>query len=137
VSLSALYVDTSALLRATLETGTTREVEARLESAQTLLTSRLTLVEAARALLRVRQLGRVSESRIADVERELEQLWARCELWELTPAVCELARQVAPGKTLRALDALHLATFLLARRRIEGLVLLTVDDRLRDAVGEA
>jgi len=135
--LSALYVDTSALLRATLETGTTREVEARLESAQTLLTSRLTLVEAARALLRVRQLGRVSESRIADVERELEQLWARCELWELTPAVCELARQVAPGKTLRALDALHLATFLLARRRIEGLVLLTVDDRLRDAVGEA
>jgi len=135
--LSALYVDTSALLRATLETGTTREVEARLESAQTLLTSRLTLVESARALLRVRQLGRVSESRIADVERELEQLWARCELWELTPAVCELARHVAPGKTLRALDALHLATFLLARRRIEGLVLLTVDDRLREAVGEA
>jgi predicted nucleic acid-binding protein len=130
-------VDTSALLRATLETGTTREVEARLESAQTLLTSRLTLVEAARALLRVRQLGRVSESRIADVERELEQLWARCELWELTPAVCELARHVAPGKTLRVLDALHLATFLLARRRIEGLVLLTVDDRLREAVGEA
>jgi uncharacterized protein len=137
MSLSALYVDTSALLRATLETGTTREVEARLETAQTLLTSRLTLVEAARALLRVRQLGRVSESRIADVERELEQLWARCELWELTPAVCELARHVAPGKTLRALDALHLATFLLARRRIEGLVLLTVDDRLREAVGEA
>lgn len=135
--MSALYVDTSALLRATLETGTTREVEARLESAQTLLTSRLTLVEAARALFRVRQLGRVSESRIADVERELEQLWARCELWELTPAVCELARHVAPGKTLRALDALHLATFLLARRRIEGLVLLTVDDRLREAVGEA
>ncbi len=85
----------------------------------------------------MRQLGRVSESRIADVERELEQLWARCELWELTPAVCELARHVAPGKTLRTLDALHLATFLLARRRIEGLVLLTVDDRLRDAVGEA
>lgn len=135
--MSALYVDTSALLRATLETGTTREVEARLGSAQTLLTSRLTLVETARALLRVRQLGRVTESRIADVERELERLWARCELWELTPTVCELARHVAPGKTLRALDALHLATFLLARRRIEGLVLLTVDDRLREAVGEA
>lgn len=133
----ALYVDTSALLRATLETGTTREVEARLESAPILLTSRLTLVEAARAMIRVRQLGRVSESRIVDVERELERLWARCELWELTPAVCEMARHVAPGRILRALDALHLATFLLARRRIEGLTLLTVDDRLREAVGEA
>jgi predicted nucleic acid-binding protein len=135
--LPALYVDTSALLRATLETGTTREVEARLESAPILLTSRLTLVEAARAMIRVRQLGRVSESRIVDVERELERLWARCELWELTPAVCEMARHVAPGRILRALDALHLATFLLARRRIEGLTLLTVDDRLREAVGEA
>jgi len=51
--------------------------------------------------------------------------------------VCELARHVAPGKTLRALDALHLATFLLARRRIEGLALLTVDDRLREAAGES
>lgn len=135
--MSALYVDTSALLRATLETGTTPDVESRLESARVLLTSRLALVEAARALLRVRQLGLVPESRIVDVERELDRFWARCELWELSTAVCELARHVAPAKTLRALDALHLATFLLARRRIEGLGLLTVDDRLRQAAGEA
>jgi predicted nucleic acid-binding protein len=44
-----------------------------------------------------------------------------------------LACQVAPGRPLRALDALHLATFLLARRRIAGLELLTVDERLREA----
>jgi hypothetical protein len=40
---------------------------------------------------------------------------------------------VAPGKPLRALDALHLATFVLARRRIDGLEMFTVDDRLREA----
>jgi hypothetical protein len=34
---------------------------------------------------------------------------------------------------LRALDALHLATFLMAQRRIEGLDLLTADARLEDA----
>ena len=44
-------------------------------------------------------------------------------------------RHVAPDRALRTLDALHLATFLLARRRIEGLELLTADERLEDAAG--
>jgi hypothetical protein len=34
---------------------------------------------------------------------------------------------------LRSLDALHLATFSLARREIPGLRLLSADDRLRSA----
>jgi hypothetical protein len=52
----------------------------------------------------------------------------------MTRSVCEMARQVAPTKLLRTLDALHLATFVLARERIEGLELITVDDRLRAAL---
>jgi len=83
----------------------------------------------------LRQLGRVSEAKLADAQREVSAVWARCELWELTPAVCEMARQVAPGSPLRTLDALHLATFVLARERIEGLELVTVDDRLQAALG--
>jgi predicted nucleic acid-binding protein len=53
----------------------------------------------------------------------------------LTQTVCETARHVAPGTPLRALDALHLATFVVARRRIAGLELLTADERLRAAAG--
>jgi predicted nucleic acid-binding protein len=98
-----------------------------------LVTSRLSLVESARAILRVRRRGGVAEGRLADAERELESLWSRCELWELSGAVCELASHVAPHKALRALDALHLATFLIARRRLESLELLTADERLQDA----
>jgi predicted nucleic acid-binding protein len=44
-----------------------------------------------------------------------------------------MACQVAPTSTLRTLDALHLATYLLARRRIADLELLTADQRLLDA----
>ena len=69
----------------------------------------------------------VAEKSVADARRELEGLWSRCELWELSPAVCDLAARLAPDKLLRTLDALHLATFLLARARIEGLELLTAD----------
>jgi predicted nucleic acid-binding protein len=128
-------VDTSAALRAVLERGTTPEIESRISAAPLLAASRLALVESARALLRIRQRGAVAESRLADARRELDALWSRCELWELTPAVCDLAAVVAPDAALRTLDALHLATFLLARRRIEGLELLTADDRLRQAAG--
>jgi predicted nucleic acid-binding protein len=130
-----LYLDTSAVLRAALESGTTPDVESRIRAAPVLVTSRLSLVESERALLRARSVKGVAEGRLADAEREIEAIWARCEIWELTRAVCEVARQVAPRKPLRTLDALHLATFVLARRRIAGLELLTVDTRLADAAG--
>jgi predicted nucleic acid-binding protein len=101
------------------------------------LTSRLTLVESSRALIRVRQLGVVSETRLADVARQLDALWARCDVWELTPAVCELAAALAPSRALRTLDAVHLATFLIARRRIGDVELLTGDSRLSEAASQA
>ncbi len=132
---TCLYLDTSAVLRAIVENGTSPEVEARIAAAPALVTSRLSLVESSRALHRLRQLGRVSEAKLADAQREVSAVWARCELWELTPAVCEMARHVAPGSSLRTLDALHLATFVLAREKIEGLELVTVEDRLQAALG--
>ncbi len=101
---AALYLDTSVALRATVERGTTPDIEARMAAAPVLVTSRLSLVESARALIRL-----------------------------LTPAVCDLACHVGPDRALRTLDALHLATFLTARRRIEGLELVTADKRLEDA----
>jgi predicted nucleic acid-binding protein len=129
-----LYVDTSAVLRAVLERGVTPDVEAKLGAARFLITSRLSLVESARALTRLRHEG-VAESSIADAARELDAIWARCTVWELTAAVCELAATVAPSSTLRTLDALHLATYLLARRRVGAdIELLTTDGRLAAAV---
>jgi predicted nucleic acid-binding protein len=129
----ACYLDTSVVLRAVLEAGTTPEVEARIGTAEVLVTSRLSLVESARALVRVRETFRLPEARLADAEREIDAIWSHCVIWELTAAICESARSVAPRKLLRALDALHLATFLAARRRIAGLELLTVDARLQAA----
>jgi len=134
---SCLYLDTSAVLRAILESGVSPDLEARIARAPVLITSRLSLVEASRALHRLRQLGQISETKLADADRELSAVWARCELWELTPSVCERARQVAPAKSLRTLDALHLATFVMARERIEDLELVTADQRLRSALEAA
>jgi antitoxin (DNA-binding transcriptional repressor) of toxin-antitoxin stability system/predicted nucleic acid-binding protein len=134
---AALYLDTSVALRAPLEQGTPPEIGRRIAGAPALLTSHLVLVESARALLRIRLQGGVPETRLADARRELDELWNRCELWELTPAVCNLACLLAPDRPLRTLDTLHLATFLIARARIEGLELLSADRRVQEAANSA
>jgi len=113
-----LYLDTSAALRPLLEPDSSPGFADRIATASTLITSRLTLVEAARALVRLRLAARTPEERLADAGRSLAALWARCEIWELTPPVCDLAATLAPGNVVRTLDALHLATYLLARRHI-------------------
>jgi predicted nucleic acid-binding protein len=128
-----LYLDTSAVLRAVLETGTTSAMEERIRAARVLVSSRLSLVESCRAFIRLRALGAASEARLVDAERDVAAIWSRCELWEMTRSVCEAACAVAAAQPLRALDAIHLATFVLARRRLDGLELLTADERLREA----
>jgi predicted nucleic acid-binding protein len=128
-----LYLDTSAVLRAVLEEGISPPVEQRIRSARVIVSSRLSLVESCRAFLRLRAIGGVSEERLADAERDVAAIWSRCELWEITRSVCETACVVASARPLRALDAIHLATFVLARRRFEGLELLTADARLQEA----
>jgi predicted nucleic acid-binding protein len=116
-----------------LETGTTPVIEERIGAARVLVSSRLSLVESCRAFVRLRATGGIAEARLVDAERDVAAVWSRCELWEMTRSVCETACAVAAAQPLRALDAIHLATFVLARRRLEGLELLTADERLREA----
>ncbi|HUP22087.1 MAG TPA: type II toxin-antitoxin system VapC family toxin [Thermoanaerobaculia bacterium] len=130
---SAVYLDSSAILRPVLESGLSPAVERRIAEADVLVTSRLSLVETARVFLRVRLLGEHPEAVVVDAERSVQDLWRRCEIWELTREVCERAELVAPRSAIRSLDALHLATFALARRELEGLAFLTVDARLSTA----
>jgi predicted nucleic acid-binding protein len=129
----SLYLDSSAILRPVLEQGLSPAVERQVAEAEVLVTSRLSLVETARTFLRVRLLSEHAEALVADAERDVHALWQRCQIWELTREVCARAEFVAPRAVVRSLDALHLATFSLARREIDGLRFLTADDRLRRA----
>ncbi|MGH7571711.1 MAG: type II toxin-antitoxin system VapC family toxin [Gemmatimonadota bacterium] len=125
-----LYLDTSAVLQAVLEAGASPETKARIDESDRLVTSRLSRVESARVFLRLRKLGELSEAAVADAENAVRSVWMRCEILELTETVCDLAEQVSPGSLLRALDALHLASYVLARRHIDDLELLTFEERL-------
>jgi predicted nucleic acid-binding protein len=133
--MAGVYLDTSAALRATLEAGMEPEIERRLTAADVLITSRLSLVESSRALIRARELSRISEVQRVDAQRSLESVWARCHVWEITRSICDRASVVAPTTGLRALDAIHFATFLEARLRLgDDIELLTTDERLKGAL---
>jgi hypothetical protein len=47
--------------------------------------------------------------------------------------VVDRARQPFPGDPIRTLDAIHLASLLVARSAVVGLKLLSLDDRVRKA----
>jgi hypothetical protein len=53
----------------------------------------------------------------------------------IAPEVVERARQPFPGEPVRTLDAIHLASVLVARSAVAGLELLSLDDRIRRTAG--
>ena len=129
-----IYLDTSAivkLLRREAETGALLEhLDAHPE--QDLLTSALTTVEAARALT---ALG------AADIANRAVRRSDRIEIGDsviptvsITPTVLDLARTLPPA-VLRSLDAVHLATAILAGDSLDHVI--TYDKRMIAAAGAA
>lgn len=122
-----LYVDTSALLRVVLrETGALDE----LRSCDAMVSSEVIAVESARTIDRLRLQGSLSTpeaaGRLAIVSQWLEAI----DLVLLRPPVLTRAREPLPTP-LGTLDALHLATALVWRDRMEqSLLMATHDDAL-------
>ena len=128
--MSALYLETSALLHWLLGQARAPEVESSLDAANAVVASVLTLTEARRALVRAERTGVL---KAADVERlrgvlaRLEGAWS---LMEVTSDVRARAEEAFPVEPVRTLDAIHLATALLFARGHEGLSVLSFDERI-------
>jgi predicted nucleic acid-binding protein len=130
--MTVLYAESSAVLTWLLgEEGGDAIVEA-LQAADSVIASDLTVIECERALIRAWSTGSMSEAERADQSAELARVsshWARLRLDE---EVFERARRPFPIEPVRTLDALHLATALVARSVAPTLRLLTLDQRIRE-----
>jgi len=135
LSAAPLYLETSALLRVLFRQRPYAGILERIAAAERLVTSRLTRIESARALLRAAREPGVEPAAAARAEQDVARLFDRVALLEISPEVAALAERVAPGSPLRSLDAIHLATWQLARGYEPGLELLTSDLRLATAAG--
>jgi len=95
--------------------------------------SDLTLLECDRALIRGVVTGDVAPAEAARLRSLLNRAAAHWNLLRIGDEVVERARRPFPAEPLRALDAIHLASALMAAASMPGLVLLTFDRRIRRA----
>lgn len=118
-----LYLDSSALVKLVVDEPESEALTAHVGRGCALATSRLSLVEVPRATA-------IASSR-PDAQAEVERLLLSCVLVDVTDALLRAAAGLA-ARTVRTLDAIHLATAL----RVEPDELVAYDHRLLAAAAE-
>ena len=96
------------------------------------VTSALTLAEAARAILRARASGRLSEANERAATRGLQVFARRCDIVSVTDDVLARVGRPFPVEPIRTLDAVHLATAEVLAEPPALVTIVTRDTRVRD-----
>jgi predicted nucleic acid-binding protein len=128
-----LYAESSAVLAWLLDEPTAPDVRDRLARAEIVIASDLTLIECDRVVIRAALLGDITEADGADRRAHLTTAAAYWHVLRISGDIVDRARQPFPGDPIRTLDAIHLASALVARSAAPGLQVLSLDDRIRNA----
>jgi len=128
-----LYAESSAPLAWLLEQAGGELAAAKLSDAEIVVASDLTLIECDRVLVRAAVLGELDEADALDRQARLARAASSWTLLALDDEIAERARRPFPTEPVRTLDAIHLASALLARKAIPELGMLTLDLRIRQA----
>jgi predicted nucleic acid-binding protein len=130
--LSALYLETSAVLRWLLDQARAAEVRAAVDAVDVVVTSALTLAESERALVRA-ETGRLLSARDGQRLRGMLQRaqagWMRMAV---TEEVLSRACSSLPVEPVRTPDAIHLSTALAFTKGMPDLRILSFDQRSLD-----
>ena len=129
--MASLYAESSAVLAWLLDEDAGPFVRQTLSQTPVVIASDLTLIECDRVLHRAAALGEVTEGDAADRRAHLATAAAHWHVLRIGQEVVDRARQPFPGDPIRTLDAIHLASALVARSAVAGLTLLSLDDRIR------
>ena len=128
----SIYAESSAVTAWLLSESKGEVVFDALSSADRVVASDLTILECHRTLRRYSTSGQVTEGAAADCAATLEAASVHWHLLRIAGEVVERAARPFPVEPVRALDAIHLASALLARKAMPGLQILSLDDRVRE-----
>lgn len=128
--MKVIYFETSALLAWLLGEPCAAEVKSQIDSAETVVTSALTLVEAERALIRAETQHILTAGEAEKLRGMLARAKAGWMMMEISEEVRARASRVFPAEPVRTLDAIHLATALLFMRIFPALELFSYDQRI-------
>lgn len=129
----SIYAESSAILAWLLDEAFGADVRRLLTIADSIVSSDLTLIECDRVLMRAAAVGELTEAEAADRRAHLMTAASHWHILRIGPEIVERARQPFPGEPIRTLDAIHLASALVARGTLPGLELLSLDERIRRA----
>jgi predicted nucleic acid-binding protein len=107
------------------------EIRAPLGEAELVLTSCLTVVECERVLIRAVAADLLPEAAAAQRRAVLARTADHWIVLDLDAEVLERARRPFPAEPIRTLDAIHLATVVLARSLVPDMAVLSLDERIR------
>jgi len=77
--------------------------------------------------------GGLSEGEAAGRRAHLAEVSSHWQILRISPEIVDRARRPFPGEPIRTLDAIHLASALVACSAVPGLKLLSLDERVRRA----
>ena len=128
-----IYAESSAVLAWLLGEEAAPRVRDILRKAELVIASDLTLLECDRVLIRALALGEIEEAAAADRRAHLNAAAAHWHVLSLSTDIVDRARRPFPAEPIRTLDAMHLASALMARSGAAGVEILSLDDRVRRA----
>jgi predicted nucleic acid-binding protein len=127
---SSVYLETSALLAWLLGEPDGNRVISSLDAADLVATSRLSLLEAKRSLIRLENAKTLKPAQRQKLIGLLEQISAGWMLVEIIPEIQARAAETFPAEPIRTLDAIHLATALELLKVFPDLKILSFDQRI-------
>jgi predicted nucleic acid-binding protein len=125
-----IYLETSCLLAWLFGEPQADDVIKKLNHADIILTSRLTILECERALLRAEFEKKIKETDQKKLSGKLQAEMASWTIMEMTPDICKRAGGKFPVEPIRSLDAVHLATALEFLQIYPDLKVLSFDHRV-------
>ncbi len=128
----SIYAESSAIVAWLFGEKRGEAVLEVLSSADHVAASDLTLLECHRALIRSSCSGHITEGDAADRLSVLEATAVRWHHFRIAGEVVERCSRPFPVEPVRALDAIHLASALVARSAMPGLCVLSLDERVRE-----
>jgi predicted nucleic acid-binding protein len=127
-----VYAESSAILAWLLGEQRGAEVADVLRGSEGVIASDLTLVECERVLIRAWSGGLITETARNDQSATLAHAAAHWTRLRMDEVVVDRARRPFPIEPIRTLDAIHLASALVAGAAAPGLRLLSLDQRVRE-----
>lgn len=128
--MKVVYLETSAVLAWLFAEKRSASVPERVDAAEVVVTSSLTLAEAERALVRAETGGLLRGGDGQRLRGLLETAAAGWMSMEVSQEILRRAARPFPVEPLRTLDAIHLATALAFTMTFADLAVLTFDSRV-------